>query len=71
MPAWIPGDPFSLVSVARAVEAGLTFRPLAVTALDTLEYHLQRPEEERTNLQAGISPERERDVLDAWRAREE
>jgi 2'-hydroxyisoflavone reductase len=70
MPAWIPGDPFSLVSVARAVEAGLTFRPLAVTALDTLEYHLQRPEEERANLQAGISPVREQEVLDAWRTRE-
>ena len=69
MPAWIPGDPLSLVSVARAVEAGLSFRPLAVTALSTLEYHLQRPEEERTNPQAGISPEREREVLDAWRAR--
>ena len=70
MPAWIPGDPLSLVSVARAVEAGLTFRPLAVTALDTLEYHRARPEAERANLQAGISPEREREVLEAWRTRE-
>jgi 2'-hydroxyisoflavone reductase len=68
MPAWIPGDPHSLVSVARAVEAGLTFRPLAVTALDTLEYQLARPEEERSNLRAGISPEREGEVLAAWRA---
>ncbi len=68
MPAWIPGDPQSLVSVARAVEAGLTFRPLAVTALDTLEYQLARPEEERSNPQAGIAPDREREVLAAWRA---
>ena len=67
MPAWIPGDPLSLVSVARAVEAGLTFRPLAVTALDTLEYQKGRPEEERMDPQAGISPEREREVLALWR----
>jgi 2'-hydroxyisoflavone reductase len=68
MPAWIPGDPQSLVSVRRAVDAGLTFRPLAVTALDTLEYQLARPAEEQANPQAGISSDREREVLAAWRA---
>ena len=68
MPAWIPGDPQSLVSIARAVEAGLTFRPLAFTALDTLEYQLARPAEEQSNPRAGISPEREGEVLAAWRA---
>jgi len=67
MPAWIPGDPLSLVSVTRAVEAGLAFRPLAVTALDTLEYQLSRPEEEQSNPLAGMSPEREGEVLAAWR----
>jgi len=67
MPAWIPGDPVSLVSVARAVSAGLTFRPLAVTARDTLEYQLGRPAEEQANPQAGISAEREGEVLTAWR----
>jgi 2'-hydroxyisoflavone reductase len=68
MPAWIPGDPLSLVSVARAVEAGLTFRPLADTARDTLEYHRSRPEEERDPLRAGIDPAREREVLRLWHA---
>jgi len=66
MPAWIPNDPISFVSVERAVAAGLTFRPLADTALDTLHWHEARPEEERNNLQVGISPEREREVLTAW-----
>jgi len=66
MPAWIPGDPQSLVSVRRAVDAGLTFRPLAVTARDTLEYQLGRPEEEQADPQAGISPEREAEVLALW-----
>jgi 2'-hydroxyisoflavone reductase len=69
MPAWMPGDPVSFVSVRRAVEAGLTFRPLAVTARDTLAYQLGRPAEEQANPQAGISPEREREVLAAWGAR--
>ena len=69
MPAWIPGDPLSLVSVAGAVEAGLTFRPLAVTALDTLEYQKRRPEDERIELQAGLPPHRETEVLRAWHRR--
>jgi 2'-hydroxyisoflavone reductase len=69
MPTWIPGDPQSFVSVAKAVEAGLTFRPLAVTARDTLEYYESRPQEERMDLQAGISPEREKEVLELWHAR--
>jgi 2'-hydroxyisoflavone reductase len=66
MPAWIPNDPISFVSVKRAVAAGLTFRPLADTALDTLRFHESRPEGERTDMQAGIAPEREREVLAAW-----
>ena len=66
MPAWIPNDPITFVSVRRAVKAGLTYRPLADTALDTLRYHESRPEEERNNMQAGISPEREQEVLTAW-----
>jgi len=69
MPAWIPNDPIGFVSVERAVAAGLTYRPLADTALDTLHFHESRPEEERGNMQAGISPEREREVLAAWHER--
>jgi 2'-hydroxyisoflavone reductase len=70
MPTWIPGDPQSFVSVAKAVEAGLTFRTLAVTARDTLKYHQSRPPEEQAELGAGISPEREEEVLALWHASE-
>lgn len=66
MPAWMPGSPIAFVSVQRAVDAGLTFRPLAVTARDTLAWHQARPREERENLQVGIRPDREREVLRAW-----
>jgi 2'-hydroxyisoflavone reductase len=66
MPAWLPNDPISFVSVDRAVAAGLTYRPLAETALDTLQFHKSRPLERQNDMQAGISPERERGVLAAW-----
>jgi 2'-hydroxyisoflavone reductase len=66
MPAWMPGDALSYVGVDRAVAAGLTFRPLAVTARDTLEWDKTRPAEERANRRAGISLEREAELLAAW-----
>jgi len=73
MPAWVPTTPetagFSRRSNRRAVEAGLTFRPLAQTALDTLAWFQTLPAERQVNLKAGIAPERERQVLEAWRAR--
>jgi 2'-hydroxyisoflavone reductase len=66
LPAWIPGDPLMFVDVRDAVAAGLTFRPLAVTARDTLEWDKMRRAEDRANRRFGMSRERERDVLDAW-----
>ena len=50
MPVWVPpqGRPgFSQRSVAKAVAKGLTFRPLAVTAKDTLDWHAARPAAEQ------------------------
>lgn len=77
MPVWI--DPhgesagFHLRSNARAVSKGLTFRPLAVTALDTLEWHKQRSPEARQALLDGklngLTAAREAEVLAAWKAR--
>jgi 2'-hydroxyisoflavone reductase len=66
IPAWIPGDPLMFVNVERAVAAGLTFRPLAVTSKDTIDWDKTRPAEERENRSFGMSRERERDVLAAW-----
>jgi 2'-hydroxyisoflavone reductase len=72
MPVWVPpvGDSagFSRVSNRRAVARGLTFRPLAETAGDTLRWHKTRPAEQRAKLRAGLSPEREAEVLAAWHA---
>jgi 2'-hydroxyisoflavone reductase len=69
MPTWIPDDPSSFVSVERAVGAGLRFRPLADTSRATLIYHESRPREARENLQAGLSRDREAEVLAAWHGR--
>jgi len=66
MPIWIPGDPLSTVDNSRAIASGLTFRPLATTAADTLAWHKTRPAAEQAKLRIGISPEREKDVLAAW-----
>ncbi len=69
LPAWAPGDPLMYVSVAKAVAAGLTYRPLAVTAMDTIAWDKSRPAEERAKRQAGITRAREAEVLAAWRTR--
>ncbi|HRP35231.1 MAG TPA: twin-arginine translocation signal domain-containing protein [Gammaproteobacteria bacterium] len=73
MPTWLPGTGdtagFSRVSNARAVAAGLTFRALATTAADTLEWFRSEPAERRAELRAGLSAEREKAVLSAWHAR--
>jgi 2'-hydroxyisoflavone reductase len=73
MPVWIPsgteGSGMASVSNARAVARGLRFRPVADTARDALAWWRALPEERRAKLRAGISPEREREVLAAWRAR--
>jgi 2'-hydroxyisoflavone reductase len=77
MPMWLPPTGptagFLRRSNAKAVAAGLTFRPLSLTARDTLAWHKTRPEEEqKATLEgavAGISPAREAEVLAAWKAK--
>ncbi len=72
MPVWIPptGDDAaaSMTSVTRALQQGLRIRPLFDTVRDTLAWHLTRPEERRSKLRAGLTAEREAEVLKAWRA---
>ncbi len=72
MPVWIPpvGDMtgFATVSIKRALDKGLTFRPLADTAKATLEFHESRPADRKAKLRAGVTPEREAEVLAAWKA---
>jgi 2'-hydroxyisoflavone reductase len=70
MPAWLPAAGenagFGQVNTSKAHAAGLKHRPVLVTVSDTLAWFRARPEERRSKLKAGISPERERQVLQAW-----
>ena len=56
----------------KAIAKGLTFRPVAVTAKDTLDWHKTRPEAEQlATLKGeinGLSMTREAEVLAAWKA---
>jgi 2'-hydroxyisoflavone reductase len=73
MPAWVPavGDMAGMlqVSIQRALHRGLAYRPTADTARDTLAWFRTLPEERQARLQAGLTPEREAEVLQAWHDR--
>jgi 2'-hydroxyisoflavone reductase len=71
MPLWIPdSDPdsggFGAINCAKAIAAGLTFRPLPETVRDTLAWEATRPAD--YSWRAGISAERESELLKAWHA---
>ena len=54
-------------SAQKAIDAGLTFRPLADTARDTLTWFRTLPDARQAALRAGLTAEREAAVLAAWR----
>lgn len=67
MPLWLPADKRSIVDVKRAIAAGLTFRPVADTVRDTLQWaKAERGDKpfERT----GVPAARERELLEKWHA---
>jgi 2'-hydroxyisoflavone reductase len=74
MPLWIPNEGnfagFGTLSNARAIKAGLTFRPIGDTARDTLAWLDTLPEAERPKARStGIARDKEARVLAAWKAR--
>ncbi len=74
MPVWIPrsGEAGGLgrVSNARALSAGLTFRPPVETVRATRDWFQTLPPERQAKLRSGLTPEREREVLAAWHQRQ-
>jgi 2'-hydroxyisoflavone reductase len=66
LPVWVPGQGdsagFHRRSNARAVAAGLTFRPVPVTAADTLAWWNAQDEKRRV-LRAGLKAQREAELL--------
>jgi 2'-hydroxyisoflavone reductase len=73
MPAWIPAEGdyagFGRISTVRAQALGLRTRPLDETVAATLEYWRSLPRERVAQPKAGLSPQREAEVLRAWHAR--
>jgi 2'-hydroxyisoflavone reductase len=71
--AWRPPTGENLnygrVDNRRAIAAGMTFRPLAVTAMDTRDWFRERVASGGPGLRSGYSAEREAEVLAAWHAR--
>jgi len=79
LPLWLPLSAeqhryFLEENCERAYAAGLTFRPVADTARATLEWKRAGSHgivtEGQSNMVTPITPERERELLDEWHARE-
>ncbi len=72
LPVWRPArdgaEGFARFDLTPEVEKGLTFRSLADTTAATLEFHFSRPPERQAELRAGVSAEREAEVLAMWHA---
>ena len=72
MPMWVPTeeDPgFGTISNARALAAGIRFRPVGETAKDTLGWLASLPEEQRVKVRSsGIARDKEDTILAAWKA---
>jgi nucleoside-diphosphate-sugar epimerase len=72
LPVWVPGQGesagFARRRIDRALQAGLVFRPLATTAVDTLAWFRQQPEARQAKPKNGLAAAREAEVLSAWKA---
>ena len=64
MPVWA-GDELGMsrTNISRALAKGLTFRPLGDTARDALAWFKAQKPERQAKMRAGLTPEREAEVL--------
>jgi 2'-hydroxyisoflavone reductase len=74
LPIWVPraDNPYAgygTVSNARALAAGLTLRPLATTVEDLLAWFRALPADRQAKPRAGITREKEAELLALWKAR--
>ncbi|WP_106394000.1 NAD-dependent epimerase/dehydratase family protein [Enhygromyxa salina] len=73
MTVWVPPTDeefggLGSVDASGAIADGLRFRSVKETMTDTLAYWNELPDERRAEPRAGLAPEREAEVLAAWRA---
>jgi 2'-hydroxyisoflavone reductase len=73
MPVWVPRQSneagFVRRDIRRALAAGLTFRSVADTAKDTLDWFKTQPDARQAKLRAGLTTDREAQLLAAWKAK--
>lgn len=72
MTLWIPESDDTMnamnrVNCSKAIADGLTYRPLEDTVRDLLAWAATRPSDYQ--MRAGLSPEKEAEVLEKWRTR--
>jgi 2'-hydroxyisoflavone reductase len=68
MPVWTGKESgLARAKIDRALSKGLTFRPLAETSRDTLAWFKSQARDRQAKLRAGVAPEREAEVLTAWK----
>jgi nucleoside-diphosphate-sugar epimerase len=72
-PIWTsPSGPYityNTANISKALQHGLTFRPLAETTRATLEWFRRQPPARQLKMRAGIPAAREAEVLAAWHER--
>lgn len=76
LPLWLPGEEAALLKadVSQAIALGLTFRPVEETVRDTLQWaqadgHTAPLASGLETGEAGMRPEREAELLEAWGAK--
>jgi 2'-hydroxyisoflavone reductase len=74
LPLWLPGEEtagMGAFNIQKALAAGLSFRTLATTVKDTLEWSKTRNTRPADyQLRAGISSEKEQELLKLWQNRQ-
>ena len=74
LPIWVssksgPYAGYGRVSNARAIAAGLTYRPLGTTVTDLMAWFRSLPPDRQATLRAGITREKEAELLKLWHGR--
>lgn len=68
MPCWTPKAKNGHTSNKRAIDTGMQFRPIADTIRDTAKW-VAEERDSKAPWRAGLSPEREQELLAKWKAR--
>ncbi|MBK8979388.1 MAG: NAD-dependent epimerase/dehydratase family protein [Planctomycetes bacterium] len=69
LPLWLPESSRKMSANRRAIAAGLTFRPVADTIRDTLQWAKDEATRRQLFRRTGLAPDKEQAILAAWKSR--